>query len=946
MIADRIRDALQRFDIEDVLARNRGALIIGGPGSGKSSLMRHVIEAAADSWQGEDRDAFVPVLVHAWSLLTSLPMNKAIADALRQDLGARLDDIDLDGLLAHPPMPGVAWLILLDGLDEIFEADRRRQVVDIVGRWWRDPRYRFVIASRPLPDRDLHMLRAIGIPIFEIQGFSDDQLPLLAVRWFHALGVPDAEHAADLFIAQVRQARIAQLARNPLIATISCVVFAGHPDRGLPYNRADLYEELISLFLEKMYGAGHFLGSIRERVRPYGPQAVMAAETLAGELRSLMQDLAISRFTGPGLDLRAQAGQLAIRYRPSGVPLNSWNDLVAELLVQSGLISMRADDLAFTHETITEYLAACARTTPPRPGRVGGRERWQLVTRAGSNESYPLFVAALLRRRGIDLTRRPPALLQMRKLLHARLVAALVHDGCERELHPDVVAAATERLTAIATSKTSGIPFVLRRGIWGQDDDCVIAAKALTLIDKDRGLELLFTLAADPTVPSFSIFDVLAEVMVMEDVTEIDSARGLSVLYRYASAPSPAGVEREEASFNRVMIADLILDRDAERGKELLTTLAQDPSMDLTDRVDCVERLVDIDRRAAIVALVSIITSSRLPDALKTYSYLRGLDRPAAVAALAHVATDPARSGYSRAMASMVLYREARPEGLRAFRALSRDRDAPGFYRVYQFPGFGDHEERKNRLLALSSDTTVSAAWRAFAAEELSGHDRKTGIDALRAIQQDVSVGRRKRKELGMRAFVLERFPAPPGLLAGAWEPIARLMHAENLAPDAGSIPQPVDRYLLPHERCIGIRRTHPAPLLASLSFALCGLVAAIVLSALFPQARALAAIWAVWGLVLLNLVWRTAAWSMEYLVLTDTRLMYTSGLLIRRVSMMPLGAIADMQFERPLFGLMFNYGTFSMASAGRTTGMRLKYMPHPGHLYQDILSLFLTRDA
>ena len=118
----------------------------------------------------------------------------------------------------------------------------------------------------------------------------------------------------------------------------------------------------------------------------------------------------------------------------------------------------------------------------------------------------------------------------MRKLLHARLVAALVHDGCKPE--PDVVAVATERLVAIATRKTSGIPFILRRGIWSQDDDCVIAAKALTLIDKDRGLDLLFTLAADPTVPSFSIFDVLAEVMVREDLTEIESARGLKVLYK------------------------------------------------------------------------------------------------------------------------------------------------------------------------------------------------------------------------------------------------------------------------------------------------------------------------------------------------------------------------------------------------------------------------------
>jgi hypothetical protein len=42
----------------------------------------------------------------------------------------------------------------------------------------------------------------------------------------------------------------------------------------------------------------------------------------------------------------------------------------------------------------------------------------------------------------------------------------------------------------------------------------------------------------------------------------------------------------------------------------------------------------------------------------------------------------------------------------------------------------------------------------------------------------------------------------------------------------------------------------------------------------------------------------------------------------------------------------MFNYGTFSVASAGPMIGMHLKYMPHPGRLYRDILSLFLTGDG
>jgi hypothetical protein len=47
------------------------------------------------------------------------------------------------------------------------------------------------------------------------------------------------------------------------------------------------------------------------------------------------------------------------------------------------------------------------------------------------------------------------------------------------------------------------------------------------------------------------------------------------------------------------------------------------------------------------------------------------------------------------------------------------------------------------------------------------------------------------------------------------------------------------------------------------------------------------------------DLAWRAAAWSVEYLVLTDTRLLRVRGVLIRTVNMMPLRVIAEMQFER-----------------------------------------------
>jgi hypothetical protein len=372
--------------------------------------------------------------------------------------------------------------------------------------------------------------------------------------------------------------------------------------------------------------------------------------------------------------------------------------------------------------------------------------------------------------------------------------------------------------------------------------------------------------------------------------------------------------------------------------------------MDLLDRIKCIERLVDMDRKNAIDALVGIIIDANisLQGSLDTYGFLYDLDESAAVAAMAHVATDRTRSGYSRAVAGSVLYRDARPEGLRAFRELSADPDVPGFYRVYHFAEFGGLGTRASRLLELSRDTTLPAEWRIFAAEELWEGDHGTGIDALRAIQQDASVGRWMGAKLAARIFAYERLADRPGLLSRWWISAMKLIGAENLLCEGNAGPQFLRSYLLPHERQINLRRSHPAALLAPLGLLLCGTIVATVLSAVFPQGLALAIIWSAWTLLPLNLIRSAGAWSVSYILLTSYRLLATRGFVFRKVNMMPMGrGGTDMYFERSLFGRIFGYGTFNFNTFNfkvTTILLQVKHTPYPGLLYRDMLSMILLR--
>jgi hypothetical protein len=693
---------------------------------------------------------------------------------------------------------------------------------------------------------------------------------------------------------------------------------------------------------------------MKERIGRYDPQAFVAVDNLVRELRSLLQELAVLRFKGSAPSLRAATSQLADSYRPGAVPESSWDQLVTELLAQTGLISAQADDLVFNHDTIIEYLAACARATSSGSGRLGIRERWSLLTRAGSSESYALFVVALLRRRGTDLVGRPPAVLQVRKLLHARLVAALVHDGYR--LMPETVIAATQCLSAIAARRANGIPDWLHEEIF-EDDDCVMAAKALALIDKDRGLDLLFTLAADPKVEYFSLFDVLAETMRMEGLTDINSARAISVLYRFASAPG-AVIQMKEltavdsaraipvlyklasdpnadvASRHRMLIADLVQERDPELAAALLKTLAGDSSMDIDDRLNCIERMAETDRIGAIDALADVITdaSSRQRDIISAYPLLCELNKPAAVAALSQVANDETRSAHARAMAATALYREGRPEGRRMLLEIATDQATPGFHRVYYFADFGEHGDRTSRLLALSRDSTLLDEWRVLAAEELLSCGRDEGIDALRAIEQDESVDRRLRRRLRISLFVYR------------W--LARRADAAALRSDPKPAPEHSwKKYLLGDERLIRAQRPHIAALMKPFALLFCCLLAAGTLTVVFPQRLTLVVIWAAWGALLLRFGWRVAEWSSRYIVVTDIRLFVQSGVLTRTINMLPPNAVSDMYFERSLMGCALGYGKFSIA-CWIPGGLHLKYLARPEQLYSEMVSMAMPKES
>ena len=162
------------------------------------------------------------------------------------------------------------------------------------------------------------------------------------------------------------------------------------------------------------------------------------------------------------------------------------------------------------------------------------------------------------------------------------------------------------------------------------------------------------------------------------------------------------------------------------------------------------------------------------------------------------------------------------------------------------------------------------------------------------------------------------------------------------------SAPASVSRYLLPHERSCVTVRIHPAvlarPLIVVSGLVSGGLVAARKLTnrPVRPEM--------VWGAslpLLLYFLYRLAARQVTYFAVTDRRMILVSGLVVRKVAMMPLAKVTDMSFQRSAMGRVFGYGEFIIESADQRQALRsVNFLPYPEQLYLEVCGLLFPDAA
>lgn len=160
-----------------------------------------------------------------------------------------------------------------------------------------------------------------------------------------------------------------------------------------------------------------------------------------------------------------------------------------------------------------------------------------------------------------------------------------------------------------------------------------------------------------------------------------------------------------------------------------------------------------------------------------------------------------------------------------------------------------------------------------------------------------------------------------------------------RLVTPGDSAPASVNKYLLPHENQVITVRRHPAVLMVPVGLLLGGLIAAGLLANTVKGG--LTWVWWGWLILLAWFVWRVAEWSVDYFVITNQRMLLTTGLITRKVAMMPLAKVTDMSFKRTIAGRMLGYGEFVLESAGQDQALStVEYLPYPEQLYLEVCEM------
>ncbi len=234
--------------IDDV--NYRYLVILGDPGSGKSTLLKYL----ALQWGKLPANQLSSQPIH---LLIELRKYNRSKD--EKECNNFLEFMErgsswighLNKSILHEWLQAGRAVVMFDGLDEVFEVEKRNRIVDQIHNFTQTyPKVKVLVTSRIIGYQQQRLKNA-EFHHFMLQDFELEQIKVFIQKWHDLTFTDRLKQAASLerLDKAISESRaILELAGNPLLLTMMAIL---NRNQELPRFRAKLYEEASKVLLHK-----------------------------------------------------------------------------------------------------------------------------------------------------------------------------------------------------------------------------------------------------------------------------------------------------------------------------------------------------------------------------------------------------------------------------------------------------------------------------------------------------------------------------------------------------------------------------------------------------------------------------------------------------------------------------------------------------------------------